>query len=111
VEEKGRIISAAMTTPPYRLVLTPAETRVLGRIVEDLSRRRILLPGVNGPRETSLAFAEQWAKKKRCTYQLHRSLRVYHVKARGIVSRETEKSLQHLAFRDQEEVRKCRFAN
>jgi hypothetical protein len=79
VEEDGRIIAAAMMTPPYRLVLTRAETGVLGKIVDDLSKSRITPPGVNGPRETSLAFAKRWAIKKRCRYQLHRSLEVYQL--------------------------------
>jgi len=79
VEEDERIIAAAMMTPPYRLVLTRAETAALEEIMEDLSKRRSVLPGVNGPRETSRAFAKQWAKRKRCTYQLRRSLRIYQL--------------------------------
>jgi predicted GNAT family acetyltransferase len=79
VEENQRIEAAAMMTPPYRLVLTRASNRCLGEIVEDLSKRRIVLPGVNGPRETSRAFAERWAKKETCTYQLHRTLRIYQL--------------------------------
>lgn len=79
VQENGRIEAAAMMTPPYELVLTRAEAEVLGKIVADLSKRRIVLPGVNGPSETSLAFAERWAKKEGCRYQLHSSLRVYQL--------------------------------
>lgn len=79
VEDNGQIEAAAMMTPPYKLVLTRAETEILGKIADDLSKRRIVLPGVNGPRETSLAFAERWAKKKSRTYQLHRSLRIYQL--------------------------------
>jgi hypothetical protein len=79
VEEDRRITAAAMMTPPYRLVLTRSDTAALEEIMEDLSKRRIVLPGVNGPREASLAFAEQWAKRKRCKYQLRRSLRIYQL--------------------------------
>jgi predicted GNAT family acetyltransferase len=79
VEENDRIEAAAMMTPPYKLGLTRAKTRFLDEIVEDLSKRRIVLPGVNGPKETSRAFAERWAKKETCTYQLHRSLRIYQL--------------------------------
>jgi hypothetical protein len=64
VEENGRIVAAAMMTPPYRLVLTRAKTEVLRKIVEDLSKRRITPPGVNGPRETSLAFGAMDEKKQ-----------------------------------------------
>jgi hypothetical protein len=79
VEENGRSEAAAMMTPPHKLVLTRAETRILGRIADDLSKRRIVLPGVNGPGKTSLSFAKRWAKKKECTYQLHRSMRIYQL--------------------------------
>jgi hypothetical protein len=79
VEDKERIEAAAMMTPPYKLVLTRAETGALGRIADDLSKRRIVLPGVNGPGETSLSFAKRWAEKKRCTFQLDRSLRLYQL--------------------------------
>jgi hypothetical protein len=79
VEENRRIEAACMMTPPYKLVLTRAEIRFLGEIEDDLSKRDLVLPGVNGPTETSLAFATRWAKKKTCTYQLHRSLRVYQL--------------------------------
>jgi predicted GNAT family acetyltransferase len=79
VKQNERIEAAAMMTPTYKLVLTRAETRFLKKIAEDLSKRKIVLPGVNGPRETSLAFAEWWAKKARCEYQLHRSLRIYQL--------------------------------
>jgi predicted GNAT family acetyltransferase len=79
VQENQRIEAAAMMTLPYKLVLTRAKTRFLDEIVEDLSKRRIVPPGVNGPRETSRAFAERRAKKETCTYQLHRTLRIYQL--------------------------------
>jgi len=79
VEEKERIEAAAMMTPPYRLVLARAENRFLDKIVDDLSNRRIVIPGVNGPKETSLAFAKLWAKQKNGSYQLRRSLRIYQL--------------------------------
>jgi hypothetical protein len=79
VEEDERIEAAAMMTPPYKLVLTRADTRTLARIIDDLLKRRIVLPGVNGPGETSLAFARRWAEKNTCKYSLHRSLRIYQL--------------------------------
>jgi len=59
VEDNGPIEAAAMMTPPSKLVLTRAETGILGKIADDLSKTRIVLPGVNGPVETSLSFAKQ----------------------------------------------------
>ena len=79
VEENGRVKGAAMITPPHGLVLTRAKVGVLERIVEDLLGRKIVLPGVNGPKETLWAFAKLWAKRKGCLHQLHRSLRIYQL--------------------------------
>jgi hypothetical protein len=79
VEENKRIEAAAMMTPPHKLVLTRAKAEILGVLVNDLLQRRVVLPGVNGPGQTSLAFAKRWAKKKRCTYRLRRSLRIYQL--------------------------------
>jgi hypothetical protein len=79
VEEHGQVKGAAMMTPPYRLVLTRGEPEVLERIMDDLLGKGIALPGVNGPEETSRAFAELWARNKGCRQQLHRSLRIYQL--------------------------------
>jgi len=79
VEEDGRVKCAAMMTPPHMLVLTRGEAAVLERIADDLLRRKIILPGVNGPKEASRAFAELWANKKGCVDELHRSLRIYQL--------------------------------
>jgi hypothetical protein len=79
VEEHGRVVGAAMMTPPFRLVLTRGERGILERVADDLLGRKIGLPGVNGPKETSRAFAELWAKKKGCMYELHRSMRIYQL--------------------------------
>jgi predicted GNAT family acetyltransferase len=79
VEENRLVHAAAMMTPPYKLVLTRADTNVLSKIVHDLTVRRIVPPGVNGPSETSLAFAKLWAKKNRYHYRRHRTLRIFQL--------------------------------
>ena len=79
VEENGRVVGAAMMTPPFRLVLTRGDVGVLERIADDLLGRDIVLPGVNGPKEASRAFAELWVKKKGCVHELHRCLRIYQL--------------------------------
>ena len=79
VEERGTIQAAAMMTPPHRIVLSRAEKEPLTAIVADLAKRRIIIPGVNGPSETSQAFANLWVEKNGGTYTPHRSMRIYQV--------------------------------
>jgi predicted GNAT family acetyltransferase len=79
VEEKGNIRAAAMMTPPHRIVLSRAEKEPLTAIVADLAKRRMVIPGVNGPSETSQAFANLWLEQTGGTHISHRSLRLYQV--------------------------------
>jgi predicted GNAT family acetyltransferase len=79
VEEKTNIQSAAMMTPPHNMILSRAEEGALAEIVEDISNRHMIIPGVNGPAKTSEAFAKLWVKEVGGTYGLHRLLRLYQV--------------------------------
>jgi predicted GNAT family acetyltransferase len=79
VEEDGNLQAAAMMTPPYRLVLSRANKTALAAIVDHLSSEGIVPPGVNGPKQTSQAFAELWVQETGCRLQLHRSLRIYEL--------------------------------
>lgn len=66
-----------MMTPPHNLVLTEAGQDAIAAIVEHAFADGLTLPGVNGPSETSKAFAKLWSKRNGCAFRLHRSLRVY----------------------------------
>jgi len=79
VEENGKVQAAAMMTPPYHLVLSRAKKENLALIAEHLLAKSILPPGVNGPSQTSQAFAELWAQRTGHNVQLHRSLRIYQI--------------------------------
>jgi predicted GNAT family acetyltransferase len=58
--DDGRVVGAAMHTPPYNLFIsrtTPEAASRLARDIWDLGRR---VPGVNGESTAASAFAEQW---------------------------------------------------
>ena len=80
VEENGKVQAAAMMTPPYNLVLTRAKRDALMEIVDQMLSKKIHLPGVNGPAETSQAFNEVWTKKTGRPFRAHRSLRLYQLR-------------------------------
>ena len=61
VEDGDVVVAAALRTPPNRLVLSQMETAApLPAIVEDLRALYPTLPGVLGPGDISLRFAEIW---------------------------------------------------
>jgi len=80
VEENGKVQAAAMMTPPYNLVLTRAKRDALVEIADKLLTKKIQLPGVNGPAETSQTFNEVWTKKTGRPFRAHRSLRLYQLR-------------------------------
>ena len=80
IEENGKVQAAAMMAPPYNLVLTRAKRNALVEIADHMLTEKIHLPGVNGPTETSQAFAELWTKKTGRPFRLHRSLRLYQLR-------------------------------
>ena len=79
VEEDGKIEAVAMMTPPHNMVLSRACRDALAAIVEHASGRDMILPGVNGPAQTSQLFAEMWARRTGGSFQLRRSLRIYEL--------------------------------
>jgi predicted GNAT family acetyltransferase len=80
VEENGKVQAAAMMTPPYNLVLTRAKRDALVEIADEMLAKKIHLPGVNGPRETSQAFNEVWTKKTGRPFRVNRWLRLYQLR-------------------------------
>ena len=62
VEDDGRVIAAAMRTPPYNLVLTRAPALATAIIADHIARQRMTLPGIMGPEETSQMFLTAWKK-------------------------------------------------
>lgn len=60
VTDRGRVVAAALRTPPHRLILSEIDDAgAIGLLVEDTRHRE--LPGIIGPREHARAFVEAWA--------------------------------------------------
>jgi hypothetical protein len=62
VEEDGKVIAAAMRTPPYNLVLTRAPAIAVAVVADHIARQRMTLPGIMGPEETAHTFLTAWKK-------------------------------------------------
>ena len=61
VEHDGRVVGAALQTPPFNLVVArPAGAGVLAALAEALSGEHVELPGVTGGVPEVDAFAEAW---------------------------------------------------
>ena len=63
VEEGGEVVAGAVRTPPYGLVITRAESRVLDALVEDVAGTYERLPSVLGPEPAASHFAKRWSDR------------------------------------------------
>ena len=62
VERADEVVSCAVRTPPYGLVVTRAEPSALDALIEDLTIHYETLPSVLGPEPTVSAFAQRYSK-------------------------------------------------
>ena len=62
VEEEGKIVAAAMRTPPYNLVLTRAPAMAVAMVADFVARARMGIPGVFAPIESAETFLTAWKK-------------------------------------------------
>src|SRR5690348_1384131 len=64
VEEEGKLIAAAVMTPPFRVILTSNQEEAFGEapvlLVHHLREHGWPVPGVMGPASLSDLFAETW---------------------------------------------------
>lgn len=84
VSDADELIAAAVMTPPYKLIVYAASsssTDAFHLIAQNLMDEKWTLPGVNGPAEAALAFAQAWSKLTRIRFENNRKLRVYELKA------------------------------
>jgi predicted GNAT family acetyltransferase len=79
VEEDGRLLSAAMHTPPYRLVLTRGPGPAIATIADYVARKKVDLAGVIGPQEPVTLFTRAWGKLSRDKIKSGHRLRIYQV--------------------------------
>jgi len=66
VEEDGRITCAALLTPPFNLLISPAPAPALDVLAEHLHAWRAALRGVIGLATTSDTFAALWQRRRGC---------------------------------------------
>jgi hypothetical protein len=80
VEAAGAVVAAAVMTPPYRPVLSLADSaEALALIAQDLLAFRPDLPGVTGPKPVSRQFAELWQALTGRAYRLSMAERIYQL--------------------------------
>lgn len=65
VEDGGRVVLAAICTPPHNLMLSTGEVSAVRALCDGLERDGVDLPGVTGPAAGAEAFAEAWAGSER----------------------------------------------
>jgi uncharacterized protein len=78
VREEGRIVGAAMRTPPHNLILAEIdEDAAVGALAEDARDVFGSLPGVVGPKERAAQFANAWRAATGATPRLEIAQRVF----------------------------------
>ena len=78
VHDEGRIVGAAMRTPPHNLILAEIEEdAAVGALAEDARDAFGSLPGVVGPKERAAQFANAWRAATGATPRLEIAQRVF----------------------------------
>jgi predicted GNAT family acetyltransferase len=81
VEEDGRIVAAALNTPPHNLVLTRCSAGVLDAVATALHESGERFPGVIGPDETPGEFARRWQVLTGVPVRLRMEQRIHECRA------------------------------
>jgi predicted GNAT family acetyltransferase len=77
-EDGGRVVGAAMRTPPHNLILSEVdEAAAVGAFVQDAREAFGSLPGVTGPKEPVAQFANAWRAATGATPRLEIAQRVF----------------------------------
>ena len=77
-EDEGRVVGAAMRTPPHNLILSEIEEdAAVGLFVEDASETFDALPGVIGPNAPVAQFANAWRAATGATPRLEIAQRIF----------------------------------
>jgi len=78
VRDTSAVVAVALMTPPWNLVISrvtnPAALPIL---VQDVTQQYSSIPGVNGPREVSEAFAAAWESVSGGAAHLDSRMRIY----------------------------------
>lgn len=82
VKDDGMVVAAALRTPPQNLVLSRIDApEALPLIIADVYRESPTLPGVLGPAEVSLRFAQAWSRASGRRYHKGLAERIYQLDA------------------------------
>jgi len=82
IDGDGVVVAVALRTPPQNLVLSRMDApEALPLIIADVSRQSPTLPGVLGPAEVSLRFAQAWATASGQDYRQGLAERIYQLDA------------------------------
>jgi len=77
-EDEGRVVGAAMRTPPHNLILSEIqEDAAVGLFVGDASEAFDALPGVTGPKGRTAQFANAWRAATGATPRLEIAQRIF----------------------------------
>jgi predicted GNAT family acetyltransferase len=78
VRDGGRVVAAALRTPPYNLIVAATdEPAALGAIADDARERFGELPGVLGPSDAAARFAASWDARTGSTSTLEIAQRAF----------------------------------
>ncbi len=79
IEDDGELLGCAWRTPPWRFGLTQMPSEALPALAADLTDFYDEIPGVHGPEDTALAFAEPWASARGLKHRIIMHLRIHRL--------------------------------
>jgi predicted GNAT family acetyltransferase len=82
IEQSGEVIAAALMTPPRNVNLSiTIRPEAFALLIPDLRAKGLPVPGVMGADQPARYFAHQWQQATGQPYHLHRSMRIYQLRA------------------------------
>lgn len=73
----SEVLTVAMQTPPYNLIVSRSKAEPLKELAHFLSKQNTILPGVVGPKEEATLFAQLYSERKNIEYQLGMDQKIY----------------------------------
>lgn len=81
VLDSGRIVAAALRTPPHNVAVSRAPSDAIALLVDDLHGIYGTLPGVLGPKTESRQFAEAWQRTSGQPFHRGVAQRIYQLES------------------------------
>ncbi|XVV04860.1 GNAT family N-acetyltransferase [Actinosynnema sp. CA-248983] len=79
VTDNGRVVAAALRTPPFPLEVTGLAPEWAPAVAEALAEEDVELPGVSGRREAVEAFVLAWTERTRWNAEERQALRLFRL--------------------------------